>query len=234
MTVRQVADLFVRHWRLVTSFAVVGAVLGLSVSFLVTPSYTVRTELFVTGTGTTAQDRLQNGEYVRNRIPTYAGLVTSPVVLDVVRENLSIPASERTVADDVTAANPIQTAFIDVTVVDSSPERAKAVGDEIGRVANSVIAGLENESGGDSPVHVEVVQPAVLPTRPDSPSKKLYAAFGLVVGVLVGAGAGLVRDARAQRRRSSNGQVNGLPIPPAASTRQIDAGVGPAHGTGKP
>ena len=221
-----------RHWRLVAACAVLGAVLAIGVSLLVPPSYTARTELFLASTGGNPEDRAQNGAYIQNRMATYAGIVTSPVVLNVVRTNLDIPASER-LSDDVTATNPLDTALIQITVVGSSAQRVEAVADEIGRVADSAIGRLEAETGG-SPARISVVRPAVAPEGPDSPSQRLYAAIGLVLGLVVGAGAALLRDARAQRRQSSNGQVDGVPVVSASSTRHTGAEAGPARGTGQP
>jgi capsular polysaccharide biosynthesis protein len=231
VTSRQPLDVLARHWRIVAVCAVLGAAIGLGGSMLVPPSYTVRTELFLASAGATPQDRLQNGEFIRTRVPTYASLVTSAAVLDVVRRNLNIPASEKQVADDITATNPLNTVSIGITVTDSSARRAEAVAAEISSVADSVIAGLETEAGGASPVRVAVVTPAVAPTGPDGPSRKLYAALGIFGGILVGAGAGLLRDARAQRRRSANSQVNGVPL--AASRTRHDSDVGSALGTGQ-
>ena len=221
-----------RHWLLVSACAVLGAVLAVGAALQAPASYTVRMELFLASNGGSPQDRLQNGEYVRTRMTTYAGLVTSPVVLDAVRSGLGIPADERLV-DDVSATNPLDTVLIQVTVVDSSAERAEAVAHEIARVADPVIGGLEAPNGG-SPARVTVVGPPVAPLGPDGPSTKLFAAVGLLMGMVVGVGAGLLRDIRAKPRRSPNGRVNGVSVASAARQKQHEADVGPARGTGAP
>lgn len=237
VTSRRLLDLLVRHWLLVAACALLGAVAAVGVSLLVPESYTVQTKLFLVSTGGNPEDRLQNGEYIRSRMASYPGIVTAPVVLDVVRENLGIPDGDERLVDEVSATNPLDTALIVITITDSSAERAEAVAAQIGPAADSVIAQLEGEAGG-TPVRVAVVEPAVVPTQPASPSQKVYAAIGLVVGVLAGAGAGWLRDARPQRqdarthgrRRSSNGRRNGVPIVAASGSWLTHADVGQARG----
>jgi succinoglycan biosynthesis transport protein ExoP len=235
VTSGQVLGLLVRRWRLVALFAVLGVAVALGLTLVVSPTYVVRSELFVSGAGQNVEERLRNGEYIRNRIASYAGLVTSPAVLEVVRDDLGIPADEEPVADSVTATNPLETALIHITVEDSSAERATAVSEQIGRVANSVIGQLETTEAGSSPANVTVVSPAIQPLRPESPSRKVYALTGLVVGTALGVGAGFLRDVRAQRRGSPADEVQRAPAVRAPGSRHAhEVGALPTQGTGPP
>jgi capsular polysaccharide biosynthesis protein len=172
-------------------------VLGVTIAlllalFVVTPSYTATTKLYVAGTGSTAEDRLQNGEYARTHVSSYTDMVISNDVLQAVRDDLGLPQngdeSTRDLADSISATNPVDTLIIDVTVQDSSPQRAHAVAAAIGEVYNSVVARLESTGGRQSPVRINVVSPPTVPIAPHSPDRKLYAAGGLLAGLAVGAG----------------------------------------------
>lgn len=196
LNVGTLARLAGKHPLLVAASAVLCAAVAVGVAFLLPQTYSVRTELFVSSTGTTSAERVQNGEYARNRVSSYAGLVNSPAVLDVVRDNLGLTVPYYALADDIDASNPLDTALIDITVRDGSAERALAVADQISRVMGPVVTGLESSDGGASPVKVSVVRPPALPTGSDNLSKKLFALAGLVAGAALGLGAAHLRETR--------------------------------------
>lgn len=197
--------------------AMLGATTALCLAlFVVTPSYSATLKLYVSGAGSTADDRLQSGEYARTHVASYADLVDSDDVLSAVRDSLGLPLSQdgsyRDLADDISASNPLNTLIIDVTVKDASPQRAQAVAAAIGQVYDPVVARLESPSSGKgSPVRINVVTPAAVPVSKDSPSAKLYAAVGLLAGVSLGIGAAwllelgqLTRPHRSATKQSSS------------------------------
>ena len=208
MTHRPIGELIARNWLLIVIVACLGGALAFGASLQVTPTYTASTQLYVTGTGATPDARFESGEYVRTRMSTYAGLISSPAVLDVVRRNLNLPRDTVSVADSVVAVNPIDTFFIDVTVKDTSREQAMQVADQIGAVANAVIADLESPKLTDSPASVTVVKPAVAPLQADG-VQRMYVALGLLAGAAAGVGLARIRDNRALRRVASNGHAHG-------------------------
>jgi len=209
--------LFNRHWLLTAVCAVLGVMISVSLAlFVVTPSYSATVKLYVSGTGATFDDRLQSGEYVRTHVASYADMIDSNDVLVAVRDDLGLPQSRdggyRDLADGISAENPLGTSIINVTVQDSSPERAQSVAAAIGRVYNSVVVRLESPSSEkQSPVRLNVVSPPALPTAQDSPSKKLYAAAGLLAGIAVAAGAAWLLELRpaTRRRKTVNSQSSG-------------------------
>ena len=140
-------------------------------------------------------------------------MIDSQEVLEAVRTKLGLPQSQEggylDLADDISATNPLDTLIIEVTVKDSSPERAQAVAAAIGDVYDSVVGGIESPARRQqSPVRITVVSPAALPTKQDSPSRKLYAAAGLLVGAAVGAGVAWLLD----RRRARKPRCEHLPV----------------------
>lgn len=198
-----------RHRLLIAVCAVLGATLAvLAALFAVTPSYSAKVKLYVSGTGATASERLQNGEYALSHVVSYAGMSDSNDVLVAVRDTLGLPQRQdgdyRDLADKITASNPLGTLIIDVTVEDSSPHQAQVVAAAIGQVYNSVVARIEGPTS--SPVRISVVNTPALPIEQDSPSRKLYAAFGLLAGVGAGAVLAWIIEGRpTTRRRGSAG-----------------------------
>jgi succinoglycan biosynthesis transport protein ExoP len=214
--------LFRRHWLLAVVCGVLGATLAISVAlFAVTPSYSATVKLYVSGTGAVGDDKWQNSEYARTHVASYADIINSNEVLEAVRDSLGLPQTREgnysDLADDISAENPLQTLIIDVTVQDSSPQQAQAVAAAIGQVYNSVVAQLESPSSEkQSPVRISVVSPPALPTSPDSPNRTLYAAAGLIGGLLAGVGAAWLLELRSTMRRRPSGRDEASSDPWAA------------------
>jgi len=206
-----------RHWLLTSVCALLGVAIALGLAvFVVTPSYSATVKLYVSGTGTTADDRQQSGAYAQAHVGSYAEMADSNDILVAVRDKLGLPQTQdgsyRDLADSITAENPLDTLIINVTVEDASPQRAQAVAAAIGQVYNPVVARIESPSSTNhSPVRINIVSPPALPTSYDSPNKKFYAVSGLLAGLAVGAGmAWLVEQLpAARRRRSAISQTSG-------------------------
>jgi len=159
-------------------------------------------------------------------------MANSNDLVQAVRKNLGLPSGQdghlSNLADKITASNPLDTLIIDVTVQDSSPQRAQAVAAAIGQVYDPVVGRLESPSDdGQSPVRISVVSPPSTPTAQDSPSRKLYAAGGLLVGLAVGAGVAWLLESRQRRGAGSvNGRSSRRPRR-QAPRNLIDAVIGP-------
>lgn len=160
---------------------------------MVSPTYVVTLQLYVSGKGSTPSDRLQNGAYAQAHITSYTDMVDSNAILQAVRARLGLLQSPTDgyadLADSITATNPFETAIINVTVQDTSAEQALMVASAIGAVFDPAVAQMENTTESQSPVSVNVLSAPTLPSSPSSPSAPKYVSVGLVVGLAVGAGA---------------------------------------------
>lgn len=194
MTLYELARLVLRRWLVIVVCTVLGLAAALVLAFVMPKSYSVQTQLFVSSLGASAADRVQNGEYARNRVSSYADLAKSPAVLDVVRADLGLTTPYYAMVTEVEAENPLDTAVINITVRDSSKQRAFEVAEQISKVMGPVVNRLETSDGVAPPVKISVVQPPLPPTEPDGLSKKVFALIGLVVGLAVGIGIAHVRE----------------------------------------
>jgi capsular polysaccharide biosynthesis protein len=236
LTVSEFAAVLRRQWLPVVVSAVLGVTIAVCLAlFAVTPTYSATVKLYVSGAGANADDRLNNGEYARTHISSYADMINSNDLLQAVRDDLHLPPTQDGVLDDVadsiSASNPLDTLIIDVTVKDSSPQRAQAVAAAIGQVYDPVVARLESPSDeSQSPVRISVVSPPSTPIAQDSPSRKVYAAGGLLVGLAVGAGVAWLLESRGSRQRRGSGSGNSRSSrrPRRQAPRNlIDAVIGP-------
>ncbi|MEZ0446834.1 polysaccharide biosynthesis tyrosine autokinase [Cellulomonas sp. ICMP 17802] len=193
-----------KRWLSIAVFAVLGAGLGVALSLASTPLYDATTQLYVSvKSSDSSSDLLQGSNFTRQQVTSYTQLVTSPLVLQPVIEDLGLDARTDTLASRVSASSPLNTSLINVTVTDENPAMAAATADAIAKQFKSVIADLETPSdGGASAVKISIVRDAVSPEGPSSPNKKLNLALGLLVGLALGIGIAILREVLNTRIRT--------------------------------
>jgi capsular exopolysaccharide synthesis family protein len=162
------------------------------------PAYSATTQLFVSVHSAEATDisQLSQGStLIQQRVKTYAAVVTSAKVLDVVRRQLRLPVTAEALAEQVSVETPLDTVLLDITVTDSSPTRAAAIANAIGRQFPAFVADLETLPGvAQSPVTVMATRTATVPRTPISPQVPLNLALGLLAGLGLGISAAVLRE----------------------------------------
>ena len=176
----------VRRWKLIVVFALVGAGVAYALSAATTPLYRSTSSLFVTlAFGNTASDMAQGTTYTSNQMSSFGVLVTSPVVLNAVIEDLDLSTTAVELARAVSVSTPRDTVIIRITVANSSPERAADIANAIAVQTASAIEDFapRNERGMAS-VQVKTMAEAVPANFQYSPNKKIDTAVGFLIGVL--------------------------------------------------
>ncbi|MDQ0372113.1 polysaccharide biosynthesis tyrosine autokinase [Cellulomonas humilata] len=193
-----------KRWLSIAVFAVLGTALAVALSLMTKPLYEATTQLYVSvKAGESSSDLLQGSNFTRQQVSSYTQLVTSPLVLQPVIEDLALAPRTEALASRVSASSPLNTSLINVTVTDENPAMAAATADAIARQFKDVIAELETPSdGGASAVKISVVRDAVSPEAPSSPNLKLNVALGLLVGLALGVGVAVLRSVLDTRVRS--------------------------------
>jgi capsular exopolysaccharide synthesis family protein len=114
---------------------------------------------------------------------TYVELVDRPVILGLVSQRISGALTAEELAEKISVANrPLDTQILQITVKDSSPERAALIANA---TAQAFIAENEREIG--RPGTVSVSQAASAPRAPIAPRIGMYTAFATFLGFVVGA-----------------------------------------------
>jgi receptor protein-tyrosine kinase len=184
-------------WWLVLSAALAAVALAGTLSWLATPTYTSSTGLFVsTSASTDTSAAYQGNLFSQQRVASYAELLTGVQLAGLVADELGLDMSPAALAGQVTAAVVPDTVILRVTVTDTSPLRAQEIADSLARHFSERITQLETPTGeGASAVKVTVVEEAGYNPTPVSPNVEQNLGLGLVIGLLLGVGIALLRNA---------------------------------------
>jgi capsular exopolysaccharide synthesis family protein len=198
VTIAQYFRVLRRQWFVVVLLAALSVGGATAYTVRQTPTYSATTQLFVSVHSAEVADisqMSQGSTLIQQRVKTYADVVTSPKVLDVVREQLRLFTTAQSLAGQVHVDSPLDTVLLNITVTDASPVQAAAIANAIAGQFPTFVAQLESRPGvTQSPVTVTPTRMATVPSRPISPRVPLNIALGLLVGLGLGIGAAVLRD----------------------------------------
>lgn len=216
MDLREYVRIFRRNWIFVVALALLGVLLGGSVSLLSKPSYTSETQLFVAIQSSGSVQELQQGNnFSQARVQSYVKTISSPIVLQPAIDALGLDDTPENLAKRVEADTDINTVLINISVVDNSPVQAAATAKAIADSLIKAVDALEKpKSGGTSPVSLSITKPATRPVLPSSPNTRLNLLIGLVLGLGLGISGSLLRTNLDNRVRSESDlrEVTALPL----------------------
>lgn len=200
MDLREYVRLLRRRWRLITLCTLLALGTALGATLIQTKVYTARIQLFVS-----AQDRAAAGDissaytgglFTQQRVKSYANILKSPRVGELVVADLNLNRSPTAVARHINASAPLDTVLINVSVTDPDPAMAQRIANSVAQQFPKLVDTLERPAvGGVAPVKVSAIQSATLPTLPTSPRPKLNLGLGLLVGLGIGIAAAVLREA---------------------------------------
>jgi polysaccharide biosynthesis transport protein len=214
---RQYARALRANWLLIVAAFLVCTVAAGVIAWTRTPTYSADTEMFVaTGGGPRdAGEAYQGGLFAQQRVLSYARVVSSPPVLQAVIEELSLSRSVEDLQQQISTSVPTGTVVIQVEVLDESPEQASAIANALTRHFSAFVPNLETRDAAEgAPVNVVVTSPARVPTAPVSPQKVVYLTLGALLGLMVGVGGAILREASDSRVRYADEveRIVGAPV----------------------
>ncbi|MGK5172097.1 polysaccharide biosynthesis tyrosine autokinase [Geodermatophilus sp. CPCC 205761] len=196
MDLRKALTALRRMWWLVVAGAVLGGAAGAAVGVLGTPQYTTHTQFFVsTADAVSTSEVFQGGQFAQERVASYARLLDGEELAGRVVDDLGLDRSIRALRDAIVVSPVLETVLIDVSVTDTSPERARAVAASLSDEFLDLVDELETPAGGtDSAVRVTVTDQPDLPTEASGPDVLRTVAFGLLGGLALAILVALARD----------------------------------------
>jgi polysaccharide biosynthesis transport protein len=215
MDLRQYARMLRAHWLLIAVSVLVCTALAAALAWTRSPTYAAETQLYVSTSlpgDASPTERYADILLSQQRAVSYAELIASPPVVQAVNDQLGLSLSPDEFRAKVSAVRPEGTVLIDVTATDRSPRLAQEIAQAVGTEFPSFVESLDGQ--GPSPVDVHVTSPAQLPTQPVSPQKTLYLLLGMLVGLMLGIGITVIREALWRRIRDAEdaAEATGLPV----------------------
>jgi capsular exopolysaccharide synthesis family protein len=219
-------------WLIILVLVVVGVGVAALFSTLKAPTYTADSKVFVnTQVGGNAADLVQGQNYSQDRITSYAGLVTTPAVLQPVIVGLHLNETPASLANQISASAPTNTTLLQIEATDQDAKMAADLANATAESLATVVTGLETTDADDnvSPVKLSRVQDAVVPQRPSSPNIPLNILLGLLVGLALGVAVAVLRETLDMRVRNEHDIelisdapiVGGITFDPKASVRPL-------------
>lgn len=164
-----------------------GALALLSSIFLIKPSYTASTRIYVINQeksdGLTALDLQAGGLLVND----YKEIITSRDVMKDVIVNSDLSTTPEALSKMISVTIPTDTRVISIAVTNHDPQAAKDLANSVREVASEKIKSVTKVQD------VTPLEKAVMPTSPSSPNIKrntlvgiLFGAFLTIVTVIVG------------------------------------------------
>lgn len=188
-----------QRWITIVAAALIGLALAAGYTFLQTPQFQAKSQLFVSvKAGASAADVSQGNAFAEKRVTSYVSLATSPRVLQAVAQELNLSGGGQTLAGRIVATTPAQTVLIDITATDPDAQQAAKIANS---AANQLITAV-NEVEDVSIVHLSVFEQAAPASGPSSPRVPLNLGLGLLLGLLVGAAYAFFREVLDTRLRS--------------------------------
>ncbi len=193
-----------KHWRSIVALALLVVVGAGLYSLLSKPTYTATTSIFLSVASVSSAGDLNSGSvYAENQVKSFARVATAPIVLQPVIDSLGLKTSADKLAKKVTATVPVNTATIDLAVVDGNAEQAAKIANALGEQILVTVKKLAPpSSNGAQTVAATIISPAETPLRPTTPRTAQNLALGLVVGLLLGVGQAILRDVLDTRVRT--------------------------------
>jgi succinoglycan biosynthesis transport protein ExoP len=197
-------------WR----YAAAGLLLGLAVAAILNWSaerkYESTTHFFVDVAPTTSEgsDPYGNQQFASQRVISYVQVLTGRELSQGVVDELRLPVSAADLTEMITATPLPDTVVLEVTVTDTSPERAQRIAGSVATQFVSRVQQLETPAGAATPtVTVDVMEPPTFEATPVSPATGRTLALGGALGLLAGLGLALLRGSLDRTVRSDEEAV---------------------------
>ncbi|MBO1755776.1 polysaccharide biosynthesis tyrosine autokinase [Allobranchiibius sp. CTAmp26] len=193
-----------KRWRIVVATVVVMVALASAYTLASTKTYQSTAQFFVSTSDSSDSAQLAQGStFSQARVTSYTQLVTAPVVLQPVIDELKLPMTAAELGTQVSATVPPNTVLINVAVTDKSAYQAQRIAAALAQQFPKTVEGIERVSvTSQSPVKVTTTKTPIVNSGPVSPRPVRNVLLGLVLGLLLGIGLAVLRSLLDNRVRT--------------------------------
>ena len=171
------------------------------------PTYVASEQVYVTTGGANGsvpvEQAYDGGLLSLQKAQSYVQVATAEPVMRAVVEDLGLRETPSQLAMNISATVPLNTSLIDLTVRGGSAQEVTNVARVTGQEFVDFINKMESPPGTlPSPIEAVVVAPAAKPSGPAAPSRNLDIGLGVVLGLVLGMMAVLIRAGTDSRVRT--------------------------------
>lgn len=186
ISLKELVHTLKKRWRLIVIITLLAMIVSAVISyFLITPIYQNSTQILVNQSK--SEEKIFNISDVQTNldlINTYNVIIKSPVILDIVREELHISESVEVLTGKITVQSQQDSQVVNITVQDESPVMAAKIANKTAEVFQKEIVDIMNVD------NVNILAKAIGDEEqaPIKPSPLLNMAIALVVGLMASIG----------------------------------------------
>jgi capsular exopolysaccharide synthesis family protein len=198
-------DILRRRWLGVLIIALATLALASAVTLAMPKKYTATTRLFFGVAADSVSDLAQGSTFAAKQISSFAEVATSPRVLTPVIGQLGLQTTPKELAKSVEATVRVNTVILEIAATDRDPIRAAQIANAMGIELTKAAADLSpDRKDGTEAVQVTTFAAAEVPTEASSPKVLQNLGIGLILGLLLGVGMAVLRDALDTKIRNEN------------------------------
>ena len=176
---REIAGLLLRKLKILILFLILGGLIAGSVTrFLITPQYTGTSMIFIL-TKTTSVTSLADIQLGSELTTDFVMLATSRPTLERVIDELDLTEEPKDLQEMITVSNPADTRILQIDVSNPDPQLAADISNALADATADAVADIMST---DRP---SIVEEAVVPEAPSSPSLMKNAMLGAMAGLFL-------------------------------------------------
>lgn len=203
-----------RRWLLILGATLLAGGLAAAFAFSQTPQYASSARIFVSTAGVDDSQLLQGGQYSTQRVKSYADLVDSRKLADMVADDLDLDVPASTLVDRARATIGSETVNLTITFTHTDPAEAQRIADSYARNMAGLVRELETPPGdADPPIKATIVDNASYSEVPVEPDVLRIVLLGLAGGLMLGIGLAAVRELLDNRVHSTDELASLLDAP---------------------
>lgn len=176
---REIAGLLLRKLKILILFLILGGLIAGSVTrFLITPQYTGTSMIFIL-TKTTSVTSLADIQLGSELTTDFVMLATSRPTLERVIDELDLTEEPKDLQEMITVSNPADTRILQIDVSNPDPQLAADISNALADATADAVADIMST---DRP---SIVEEAVVPEEPSSPSLMKNTMLGAMAGLFL-------------------------------------------------
>ncbi len=215
-----------KHLVMLILVTILGGALGFGVSrFVLTPTYTSTSMIYVMSKETTLTSLadLQIGSQLTE---DYKVLVTSRTVMEDVIQKLGLDMDYLELRSKVTLDNPSNTRILNISVLDTDPQRAKQLTDAVADSASGYIADIMEQ---DPP---KIIEYGEIPLRKTGPKNGRNAAMAALLFLAVAVAGITIEMLTNDTIKTEDDIENYFGVPVLAAIPEKDSAAAQSYGYG--